>query len=347
MTSRRQYLLSFAGGLSFVSGCQGWGEGAANPTATPNVSASPEPPTETATETPTETATETPTETVETDTATESPTATEETDSPEPDTEEPTSTPEETESPEPETEAPIADIVVEDIVVRKAVSYQYRLGSSGLYTGEDTQYVVATVRSLEDPDEFSFTFETGEKSFDPGLPTDWGPPTLSVANQGDTPVWGRRARPREEPKYVAFTVPSPFDATDARIRVTGEETKEWQLPWEERKRLDAPTPRFELDSIDVPNEIRVGTPLRVELTATNVSKTEGRFLAAAFWPTKIYDDIESHIFERVVGPGQTVTVARDIPTEYTDDDEGQATLSVEGYVEAETTVRVLEATESG
>ncbi|MFD1525742.1 hypothetical protein ACFR9S_05395, partial [Halolamina salina] len=96
---------------------------------------------------------------------------------------------------------------------------------------------------------------------------------------------------------------------------------EWELPDDVRETLAASAPSFELDSLSVPDSVDRGETLEVELTATNTTETAGRFLAAAYWPTRIADDDESHLIERSVDAGGTVTASLSIDTEYTHADE--------------------------
>lgn len=232
-------------------------------------------------------------------------------------------------------------IVVEDIDVRKAVTYESTMGSGGVLAAADQQYVVATVKSVSDGPSAEFTFETDGESFDPGLPGTVGAMNRSVAGHGGRAVWRTRVTSEGSPYYLAFAVPSPLDASNPRIRATGEEGSEWPLPDDARNRLAAEEPRFELETMEAPSEISQGHSLTVALTVTNVSGVAGRFLAAIYWPTNlIADDDESHVVEREVGAGETVTVATDVRTRFTASEDGPMTLSVQGHVEVEREVRV-------
>jgi hypothetical protein len=146
---------------------------------------------------------------------------------------------------------------------------------------------------------------------------------------------------------LAFTVPSPLSAGEPRIRFDGDEShdpREWPLPPAARDGLAAPAARFELDSLSVPASVSQGDPLSVSLSVTNVSETAGRFLAALYWPTDtIADDDESHILEQVVDAGETVSLTRDVDTEYTTSEPRTVTLEVRGHVSADREVQVKNA----
>ena len=82
----------------------------------------------------------------------------------------------------------------------------------------------------------------------------------------------------------------------------------------------------------------------MELTVTNTSGTDGRFLAAVYWPTElIADDDESHLIEQSVDAGASTTASLTIDTEYTTGEDGPVTLRVAGYVTAEREITVEDA----
>lgn len=229
------------------------------------------------------------------------------------------------------------DVTVEDIVVRKAIQYESMMGSGGVLAGGEQQYVVASVQSSQELSESAFTFETDEESWEPGLPDTAGAVNSTVAGHEGSPI-GRNAGGSDR-SYLAFAVPSPLSASNPRIRFD-ESASEWPLSDSERSRLAAPATRFELDSLDVPEQISRGDVQSVSLTATNVSETDGRFLAAVYWPTTIADDDESHVVEREVAAGDDVTVSLDIDTEHTSYEDESVTLSVRGHVTGERMVQV-------
>ncbi|WP_232686362.1 hypothetical protein [Halobacterium zhouii] len=233
------------------------------------------------------------------------------------------------------------DVEVEDIVVRKAVRYSSIMGSGGVLAADDQQYVVASVQSDQELSESAFTLETDGQSWEPGLPETAGAINSAVAGHEGSPV-GRNLGVSDR-SYLAFAVPSPLTTSEASIRF-GESASEWPLPDAEQSRLAAPAPRFELDSLDVPEQVSQGEPLSVSLTATNVSETDGRFLAAVYWPTKrIADDDESHVVEREVASGDQVTASLEIDTEYTTSEDEPVTLSVRGHVTGERTIRIRDS----
>ena len=213
----------------------------------------------------------------------------------------------------------------EDVVVGKAVTYSSLMGSGGVLTPEDRQFVVASLGDRDAPDSVTFTFETDGNSWDAGLPATRGASNAAVADHG---------RPS-----VAFTVPSPLAASSPRIRRS--DGTAWPLSAEARDRLAAPAPRYELDNLTVPDRVSQGEPMPVELAATNVSETGGRFLAAIYWPTeRIADDDESRIVDRTVAADESVTATLDIDTAYTATEAGPVTLSTTGHVSADREVGV-------
>lgn len=236
-------------------------------------------------------------------------------------------------------------LAVEDIVVRKAVTYESTMGSGGVLAGDERQYVVAAVRGHQGQDlsESAFTFETDAESWAPGLPDTAGAINRSVAGHGGGPV-GRALGGESATSYLAFTVPSPLSASNPRIRFSGTDTQEWPLSSATRDRLAAPAARFELEALDVPADVSQGHQLSVTLTAKNTSKTDGRFLAAVYWPTKlIADDDESHIVEREVAAGDEVTASLEIDTQYTTARDEAVTLSVDGHVTGDREVQIRDA----
>lgn len=235
------------------------------------------------------------------------------------------------------------EIEVSDIVVRKSVRYESLLGSSGVLAAADRQYVVASVRTTRDLSESDFAFVTDRGSWDPGLGDTAGGTNYAVAgHEGGSIGWDPGGDSAQS--YLAFAIPSPLSASNPRIRYGADDSREWPLPAEERAHLDASSPSFELESLDVPETVSQGEPLSISLRARNVSEIEGRFLAAVYWPTnQIADDDESHIIDRVVGGGENLTASIDIDTSYTSYSDETVTLSVRGHVSAERAVQVQNA----
>lgn len=232
-------------------------------------------------------------------------------------------------------------VTVEDIVVRKAVTYESSMGSGGVLAERGQQYVVASVRSDRNLSPVAFTFEADGKSWDPGLPETVGAINFAVAGREDgavgSPLGGDRS-------YLAFAVPSPLSASDARIRYKGPGGGEWPLSEAGRGRLGAPEPEFERTGLSVPETVEQGQSMTVSMTVGNVADTEGRFLAAVYWPTElIADDDESHIIDRTVDAGEEITPSVQIDTAYTTDGNGDITLRIRGHVSAERTVSVTDA----
>lgn len=228
------------------------------------------------------------------------------------------------------------EIVVEDVVVRKAVTYEQTMGSGGVLVPAGEQFVVASVRGDERPDQQSFSFETEASSRAPVIRTEYG--YRSVAG---------RSRSRDS-TYLAFRVPSPLEPSNPRIEYAGTDAAEWPLPSRQRDRLAAPEPRFELKALSVPDEVSQGDPLPVSLTVRNVSETVGRLVVAVRWPTRVVaDDDESREVGRRVDAGDRETLEFEFDTRGTAFEDGPATLSVEGHVAAQRDVQVVDVPEDG
>lgn len=255
-------------------------------------------------------------------------------------------------SPSP-TDAPdVEGVAIDTITVRKAVRYESLMGSGGVLAAEGNQYVIASVRTNQGPEKTDFTFRTDERSWDAGLSGTVGGVNARVAGIEATPVgYYAFGAPRS---YLAFVVPSPLSGSNPRIRYEsrfpGSGSSEWSLSADLQDRLAAKEPRFELEALDTPERIDVGERLPVTLTIRNASATDGRFLAALYWPTSVADDDESHIVERTIAAADDATATVEIPTEntegvtrYDDDLTPEAwpvTLSVDGHVTAERDVQV-------
>ena len=234
-----------------------------------------------------------------------------------------------------------AELSVTEIGVYKAVTYESTMGSGGVLAPEDRQFVVASVDNGAERDASAFQFETESESWTPGLPDTRGASTYAVAGRKGGAVGSPTG---DERQFLAFTVPSPLSATEPRIRLTDAGGEEWPLPESAGDRLAAPSPAFELDDVTVPEAVSQGEPLPVSLTVQNVSETDGRFLAALYWPTElIADDDESRIIERQLAAGEGTTAAVEIDTEYTTDEDGPVVLVVDGHVAARRSVEVVDA----
>lgn len=234
-----------------------------------------------------------------------------------------------------------AGVTVEDLIVRKAVTYESKMGSGGVLAAEGKQYVVASVSSSREVSRSDFAFDADGEEWSPGLPDTHGATNRSVAGRGSGPL-GRAHAP--DGAYLAFVVPSPLSASGAAVRYTGAEPGTWPLDGAARERLGAPGPQFELRDLQVPSKVRQGEPLDLTLSVENVSETDGRFLAAVYWPTEgIADDDESHVVEREVAAGERATVSRSIDTRYTAMEDGPVSLRVRGHVGASREVQVRDS----
>ncbi|RDI71302.1 hypothetical protein [Halopelagius longus] len=236
---------------------------------------------------------------------------------------------------------PVSGVVVDDAVVRKAVRYESMMGSGGVLAVEGRQYVVASVRPPDGLSQSDFTFRTDSDSWNPGLSDTVGAINRAVAGHEGSPV-GKNFGGSDR-SYLAFEVPSPLSASNPRIRYDPDDS-EWPLPTRMADRLEAPSPRFELVSLEVPESVSQGETLSVSLTARNVSETDGRFLAALYWPTNaIADDDESRVVEREVAAGEETTASVDIDTSYTAYEDGPVRLTIRGHVAARRDVEVRNA----
>ncbi|MFC6826484.1 hypothetical protein [Halopelagius fulvigenes] len=236
---------------------------------------------------------------------------------------------------------PVSGVVVEDPVVRKAVTYESMMGSGGVLAVEGRQYVVASVRPPDGLSGSDFTFRTDADSWNPGLSDTAGGINRSVAGREGSPV-GQNFGGSDR-SFLAFEVPSPLSASNPRIRFEPDDS-EWSLPTRMADRLEAPSPRFELVSLGVPESVSQGETLSVSLTARNVSETDGRFLAAVYWPTHVIaDDDESRVVERDVAAGEETTASVEIDTSYTAFEDGPVRLTIRGHVAARRDVEVRDA----
>lgn len=236
---------------------------------------------------------------------------------------------------------PVDGLTVEDVVVKEAVTYESTMGSGGVLAADDRQYVIAWVRADREVTPEQFVLLGDGRNWEAGLPDTAGAVNTAIAGRGGAPLGGTLGTD-DQSSYVGFEVPSPLD--DAEIRLGFEDDRdsgEWSLPESAVDRLRTAGPRFELESLSVPDEVSQGDPLSVSLTVTNVSETDGRFLAAVYWPTKrIADDDESRIVEREVAAGEEVTVDLGVDTAYTVGEAQSVTLWIDGHVSAERSVRV-------
>lgn len=236
-----------------------------------------------------------------------------------------------------------ATVHVTGIVARKAVTYESSMGSGGVLTPEGRQYVVASVQADADLSFEDFSVHAGGEQWSAELSNAELADQYAVAGHSGGAIGSLVASEGEG--FVAFDLPSPLDAWDPAIHLEhGGDTAEWSLPDDATQTLGEPEPTFELDSLSVPDSVKQGDPLDVELTVTNTSDTEGRFLAAAYWPTGVIeDDDESHVVAETVAAGATVTQSLAIDTQYTSYEDGPVPLRVRGHVTTETTVEVTNA----
>ncbi|MEF8801672.1 MAG: hypothetical protein V5A38_02925 [Halolamina sp.] len=234
-------------------------------------------------------------------------------------------------------------VAVTDIVVKKAVTYQSTMGSGGVVAVEGKQFVVASVQSDAELSMDAFSLRAAGDEWVAGTLEDTGATNYAVEGHEGGPL----GKPigGDGPNYVVFEIPSPLDVAESVIHLDHNgESAEWALGDDAVTTLAAPEPSFELDSLSAPDSVRQGDQMDVSLTVSNSSDTDGRFLAAVYWPTElIADDDESHIVETAIDTGATTTQSLSIDTEYTTNEDGPITLRVGGHVSAETEVVVEDA----
>ena len=237
-----------------------------------------------------------------------------------------------------------ADVTVFDIVAEKAVTYESLMGSGGVVAPEGRQFVVASVDTDAELTMDQFTLHAGGESWAAVDPGDEGAQNYSVAGHEGGSLDGP-ATGASDNRYVAFELDSPMETEEPRIVLeNGGESGEWSLPDAAAETLAASAPSFELDSLSAPDSVTQGEAMTIELSVTNISDTDGRFLAAAYWPTElIADDDESHLIEQSVDAGASTTATLTIDTGYTTDEDGPITLRIEGHVSAEQEITVEDA----
>ena len=266
-------------------------------------------------------------------------------------------------TPEPDSpERTLGDVVVDvtDATVRKAVAYESIMGSGGVIAPDGQQFVVAAVRSgtgssrdaTGAPSYDSFDLVVDDETY-PAIDIEdrtTGAYTTSLAGRGEIRYDAPYAEGSGAVGWAAFELPSPLDVADAAIRCRyGGETAEWTLSDDQVAALGRPAPDFELRSFEATaNEFSVDVSLVVE----NVSGTDGRFLAAVYWPTSIADDDESTIVDRSVAAGDRVEWSQTFYTEYAGggdsaDGNDTVTVRVDGPVTAERTVELDSGTTTG
>mgnify|MGYP002277036301 CR=1 FL=1 len=236
-------------------------------------------------------------------------------------------------------------VAVFDIVAEKAVTYESIMGSGGVVAPEGWQFVVASVRSDAELELDAFSLRVGGETLAAVDPGDAGAQNDAVAGHEGGIVGSPELTGGDAARYVAFELDSPIQVDDPQIVLErGGESATWSLPDEAAETLAGSAPSFELDSLSAPDSVTQGEAMTVELSVTNTSDTDGRFVAAAYWPTElIADDDESHLIEQSVDAGASTTATLTIDTGYTTDEDGPITLRIEGHVSAEQEITVEDA----
>lgn len=227
-------------------------------------------------------------------------------------------------------------VTVTDPIVRKAVTYYRWPASTRILAPANEQFVVATVEGPEETDPPGFALEADGEVFSPGVAVDSGYGAEFAGRGGGSVVENDHAA-----GYLAFRVPSPLDADDARI-VRDDDGPMTPLPDAAMATLARPGPEFERDALDVPASVERPTPVDVTLTVTNVADVDGRFLAGVHWPTEgIADDDETTVLERDVAAGETTSFSLSLQTGHAVGETSEHPLTVEGSVSADRTVEVI------
>lgn len=231
-------------------------------------------------------------------------------------------------------------------VAREGVRYTSLMGSSGVLTPDDGQFVVAEAASSTDGEPFdaapappldAFSLVVDGDRF-PALDVDGddrthGAINVSVAGRGEV-QYGTLGF-QGATGYVVFEVPSPLDARAATVecRYDGERAT-WSLPGDVPATLRAPRPSFALESFAA--TVREGPAVDLSLLARNTTDVAGRFLAAVYWPTPlIADDDDSMLVDERVAGGERVRWSTTVSGGYRLRSNGRpVTARVEGAVAA-------------
>ncbi|WP_117594665.1 MULTISPECIES: hypothetical protein [Haloprofundus] len=240
-------------------------------------------------------------------------------------------------------------IAVANPAVRKAAAYESIMGSGGVLAPADRQFVVAEVQHRDEVNPNASTeppYDAFELVVDgETYPTveieqrTTGAYTTSFADRGRIRYDGPPMLKPRTVGWVAFEPPSPLDADEAAIRCrhTGD-TAGWALSAGTASELGRRAPTFELRSFGA-ELVSEGANVELSLVAENTSDVDGEFLAAVYWPTAgIADDDESTIVRENVDAGGRVEWSQRFSTEYSGDENGEVTASVDGMVSASETV---------
>lgn len=229
-----------------------------------------------------------------------------------------------------------AAVTVTNPVVRKRVTHYSWPASTGVLAPGDEQFVVASVRGPEDADPPGFTLEAGGEVYLPGVDVA-GRHGATFAGRTD----GSLLENEHASGYLAFQVPSPLDADDARI-VRDDGGAATPLPDDELATLTRPAAAFELDALDLPDAVERPEQVDVSLSVTNVADVNGRFLVGLHWPTEgIADDDETTVLERTVAAGETTTFSPSLQTGHAVNETSEHPLTIDGSVSADRTVEII------
>lgn len=241
--------------------------------------------------------------------------------------------------------ADVGDVTVSDVTTREAVTFYRWPASTEVMAPTDEQFVVAQVTGPEDATVPEFVFRAGGREWSPGLGRgNTEAPAAVAGREGGSATHGFRGS-----GYLAFRVPSPLDADDARI-VAPERGASIALTAAGTDRLARPAPMFALESLSLPESVTAPEQVTVSLTVRNTSDVDGRFLAGLHWPTeRVADDDETAVVEGRVAAGETATFSATLDTEYAVVETTDHPLTVSGYVDAQRSIRVVvdEATTAG
>lgn len=237
-----------------------------------------------------------------------------------------------TETPE---QTPTEMYTVSNVAVKEVVSHYQWPGSTEVLAPADRQFLLLGVSA---PDATtSYVFEADGQSWRPGLPDDPLRRETMVAGRQEPLVAGED----RTSGYLVFTLPSPLEASDPRLRTAGGDLL-WRADSETTDRLAQPSPSFTLETLDVPEQVEQPRTLSVSMTVTNTSSVAGRFMVAVHLPTQmVADDDESRIVEREIDAGATESISVGIDTEHTVFETETVRLTLTGSARGTRTVTVV------
>jgi hypothetical protein len=219
------------------------------------------------------------------------------------------------------------------LAVRKGIQRNSWPGSTSTIVREDWQFVVAEVVGDELPDRTAVSVVAAGEAYPHGfggLEDVAGPTFPDTVDGRETPVLGNQSKRGVDGRAtVVVPVPCPLDVERVAFRLGGDGGRRVTLPNGAVASLAEPSPSFSLESFDVPGTVTAGEPFSLDVTVTNTSGVDGRFLGAVTVPTpKVTDDDETVVFTGRVATGETKTVSHELSLH----DPRTAPVSLTGYV---------------